>query len=51
MTTRGMKVKEMEIMAELIAMVLKNIRDDNEAVIVEVAGRVKELCETFPLHN
>ncbi len=50
-TTRGMKIKEMEIMAELIAMVLKNIRDDNEAVIVEVAGRVKELCETFPLHN
>ncbi len=47
-TTRGMKEDEMRTIARLIHRVLTNI--DDEAVIADVKGKVKELCEAFPLY-
>ncbi len=47
-TTRGMKEKEMAEIADLITMVLKDIK--NPATIREVRARVKELCDRFPLY-
>lgn len=49
LTTRGMKETEMEIIAGLIIDVLKNRNDD--AVINRVKGKVRELCEAFPMYN
>ncbi len=49
LTTRGMKEGEMEYIADLIAYVLKNI--DREDVRLEVRGKVRELCESFPIYK
>ncbi|MEO0292856.1 MAG: serine hydroxymethyltransferase [candidate division WOR-3 bacterium] len=48
-TTRGMKEEEMKRIARLIDRVLTNI--DNDKVIEEVKGEVKELTEAFPLYS
>jgi glycine hydroxymethyltransferase len=48
-TTRGMGVNEMKVIAGFIDRVIKNI--DNEAVPAEVAGEVKSLCDKFPLYS
>ncbi|HPP07031.1 MAG TPA: serine hydroxymethyltransferase, partial [Syntrophorhabdaceae bacterium] len=48
-TTRGMKEKEMEIIAELIDKVLKD--PENEKVQKEVKEEVKRLCLTFPFYS
>jgi glycine hydroxymethyltransferase len=48
-TTRGMKEKEMEEVAELISQVIDNPGDD--AVRSKVASRVKELCQQFPVYE
>ncbi len=48
LTTRGMKEDEMKKIAKLIDKVLTDI--DNEKVIEEVKGEVKELAEAFPLY-
>lgn len=48
-TTRGMKENEMRTIASLIDEVLKDIKDD--AVIKNVAGKVKELVKQFPLYK
>jgi glycine hydroxymethyltransferase len=48
LTTRGMKEPEMEIVAELIDEVLKNI--GNAKVYDDVMNKVKQLCEKFPLY-
>jgi len=45
MTTRGMKEKEMIIIAELIDRVISNI--DNDQVKKQVSNEVKELCKQF----
>jgi glycine hydroxymethyltransferase len=45
MTTRGMKEKEMLIIAELIDRVISNI--DNDQVKEQVSNEVKELCKQF----
>ncbi len=45
MTTRGMKEKEMNIIAELIDRVLSNI--DNEKIKQEVLLEVNQLCQQF----
>jgi glycine hydroxymethyltransferase len=45
MTTRGMKEKEMNIIAELIDRVLSNI--DNEKIKQEVLSEVNQLCQQF----
>ncbi|MEK7263296.1 MAG: serine hydroxymethyltransferase [Bacteroidota bacterium] len=48
-TTRGMKETEMEIVAELIDEVLRNV--GNKKVYEEVTEKVKALCLGFPLYN
>ncbi len=47
-TTRGMGIKEMEIIANAISKILKNPED--EAIKQEVKQTVKQLCENFPLY-
>jgi len=49
LTTRGMKEKEMKIIGELIAKVLKNI--DDEKAKKDVAGEARKLCKQFPLYK
>ncbi|MCS6965296.1 MAG: serine hydroxymethyltransferase [Candidatus Kapabacteria bacterium] len=48
-TTRGMGVEEMELIAELIDRVLSNI--GNEDVIAAVRREVAELCRRFPVYS
>ena len=47
-TTRGMKESEMEVIAELIARVLKNRHD--EKVIAQIRDRSEQLCRDYPLY-
>jgi glycine hydroxymethyltransferase len=47
LTTRGMSVAEMKVVAELILEVLRS--SGREEVIESVAARVRELCSGFPL--
>ncbi|MCX5798552.1 MAG: serine hydroxymethyltransferase [Proteobacteria bacterium] len=48
-TTRGMKEDEMNIIAELIDRVLKNL--ENEKVYGEIRENVKTLCKKFPFYS
>ena len=48
LTTRGMKEKEMRLIASYIADVVNNINDDSK--IKAVAEKVKNLCAQFPLY-
>jgi len=48
-TTRGMKEPEMRTIAGLIDRVLTHI--DNEGEMQAVRGKVRELCEAFPLYS
>jgi glycine hydroxymethyltransferase len=48
-TTRGMKEKEMEVMAELIDVVLRNRNDS--AVKERVRDEVRTLCKAFPFYS
>jgi len=47
-TTRGMKEKEMKIIAEFIHRVISNL--SNEKIYQEVEEEVKDLCQKFPLY-
>jgi glycine hydroxymethyltransferase len=47
LTTRGMKEKEMEIIAEFILEVLRN--PENDGRLAEIAAKVKALTSKFPL--
>ena len=47
-TTRGMKEKEMELIADLIARALRNTGD--EGVLRSVADEVGQLCQKFPVY-
>ena len=49
LTSRGMKRKEMEIIAKLIAQVLTH--PDDEDIIGTVSSEVQELCQAFPLYG
>ncbi|MGH8728238.1 MAG: serine hydroxymethyltransferase [Burkholderiales bacterium] len=49
MTTRGFKEIEAETLANLIASVLDNPRDD--ANLSRVAGEVKKLCDRYPVYG
>ncbi|MFL6237767.1 MAG: serine hydroxymethyltransferase [Thermoanaerobaculia bacterium] len=49
LTTRGMKEPEMEQVAGFIAEILRAPED--EAVRESVRGRIRELCERFPLYD
>ena len=48
-TTRGMKEKDMVIIAKLIDKVLKNHSDESN--IEQVKSEVKELCSAFPIYE
>ena len=48
LTTRGLQVKDMEEIADIIATVLKNHED--KAVHEEASKRVAALCEAYPLY-
>jgi len=47
LTTRGMKEREMTIIAGMIQKVLRHIDDDG--VLSSVRDQVKELCDQFPV--
>jgi len=47
-TSRGMKAEQVEIIAGLIAGLLKN--PDNEEKMVSTKGSIAELCKAFPLY-
>ena len=47
MTTRGMKEKEMELIAEIIDVTLKNPSEDN---LLFQRSRIQELCAKFPIY-
>jgi glycine hydroxymethyltransferase len=47
-TTRGMKEKEMELIADFIARALNNVGD--EGVLRSVADEVGQLCQKFPVY-
>ena len=49
LTTRGMKEKEMKLVADLIGSALSHTED--EKIMKEVAGAVKELSQQFPLYT
>ena len=49
LTTRGMKEREMEIVAGLIDRVVSNV--GNEAEYARVRGEIKTLCDAFPLYR
>jgi len=49
LTTRGMKETEMVSIARLISEVLGD--PENESLQASVRGRVKELCERFPIYE
>ena len=48
-TTRGMKEKEMEMIAEFIAAAVKSHKDNNK--LKEIKKNVFQLCEKFPLYK
>jgi len=47
-TTRGMKEKEMKVIAEFIHRVISNL--GQEKIYQQVGAEVKELCQKFPLY-
>lgn len=47
-TSRGMGTAEMEVIADVIASVVKNINDP--AVLQEQSARVRSLCDRFPTY-
>lgn len=49
LTSRGMGVREMEVIAKLVVTVLKNSED--EKIIKETGNKVVELCEAFPVYS
>jgi glycine hydroxymethyltransferase len=48
LTTRGMREKEMQQVAQWIDQVLQD--PENESVLKSVRGQVKELCQQYPLY-
>jgi glycine hydroxymethyltransferase len=49
LTTRGMKETEMKQIARFIDEVIKDAK--NEEIIKTVNGKVRELCNQFPLYQ
>lgn len=47
-TTRGMKEKEMESIADYIEIAIKNA--ENDRLLSETSGKVRELCSRFPVY-
>ena len=51
LTTRGMKEKEMELVALWISQVIKQGNKPEESLLLKIKAQVKELCDQFPLHK
>ena len=49
LTTRGMKEKEMEVIAGWFDEILANI--DNEDKLLQIKGKVKDFCCRFPIYE
>ena len=49
LTTRGMKEREMKLVAEWISQVVKNPTDESK--IQSIRGQVRELCTQFPIYK
>ncbi|MCO5383393.1 MAG: bifunctional serine hydroxymethyltransferase/L-allo-threonine aldolase [Methanosarcina barkeri] len=47
-TTRGMKEREMELIADYIETAIKNAANDR--LLSETSGKVRELCSKFPVY-
>lgn len=47
-TTRGMKEKEMELIADYIEIAIKNA--ENDRLLSETSGKIRELCSRFPVY-
>jgi len=47
-TTRGMKEKEMELIADYIEVAIKNSTD--EQLLQKTSDKVRELCSKFPVY-
>jgi glycine hydroxymethyltransferase len=47
-TTRGMKEKEMELIADYIEIAIKNA--ENDRLLSETSSKVRELCSRFPVY-
>ena len=47
-TTRGMKEREMELIADYIEIAIKNAANDR--LLSEISGKVRELCSRFPVY-
>ena len=47
-TTRGMKEREMELIADYIEIAIKNAANDR--LLSETSGKVRELCSRFPVY-
>jgi glycine hydroxymethyltransferase len=47
-TSRGLREKEMELVADWIGRALQNVA--NEAELSSIRDEVKELCRKFPLY-
>jgi glycine hydroxymethyltransferase len=50
LTTRGMQEPEMEQIGHMMARVIDEGRND-EDVLAEVRGQVRDLCEAFPIYE
>ena len=48
-TTRGMDIEEMHVIAKFISKIIKNL--DNDDIIRQVRDDVGQLCEKFPLYT
>ena len=49
LTTRGMMEEQMKEVGRLIAEVIHHVGD--ESVYARVKGKVRELCQAFPLYS
>ncbi len=47
-TTRGMKEREMKLIADYIEIAIKNAANDR--LLSEISGKVRELCSRFPVY-
>ncbi len=49
LTTRGMKEAEMKLVGEWITKVLND--SQNESLLSQIKGQIKELCQKFPIYS
>jgi glycine hydroxymethyltransferase len=50
LTTRGFRESEMEVIGEMIAKALKNVKAGNAETNNRIKQQISELCRRFPLY-